>query len=120
MHGSPPTDHRERRHTGRRSPNLGEPLSRVRLRTGRELSVVNVSTGGALVEGETRLLPGTNVDVHVTSAQGRVLVRSRVVRCSVWSVSADVIQYRGALAFSTPVDVSPVESSAQDHASRVA
>jgi hypothetical protein len=69
--------------------------------------------GGALVEGETRLLPGTNVDVHVTAAQGRVLVRSRVVRCAVWSVSADVIQYRAALTFSTPVDVSPVEPRAQ-------
>src|SRR5688572_30732279 len=101
MHGSLPTDHRERRHTSRRSPDPGESLSRVRLRTGRELSVIDASMGGALVEGETRLLPGTNVDVHVTAAQGRVLVRSRVVRCAVWSVSADVIQYRAALAFST-------------------
>lgn len=122
MHGSPPTDHRERRHTVRRGPDPSEPLSRARLRAGRELSVINVSTGGALVEGETRLLPGTNVDVHVTAAQGRVLVRARVVRCAVWSVNADVIQYRAALAFSTPVDVSPVESKVQigEHASRVA
>ena len=61
------------------------------------------------VEGAARLLPGTHVDVHVTSVQGRVLVRARVVRCAVWSVTADVITYCGALAFNAPVDLPPVE-----------
>ena len=79
------------------------------MRAGRELAVIDVSAVGALVEGTTRLLPGTHVDVHVTAAQGRVLVRARVVRCAVWAVSADVVQYRGALAFNSPIDLHPVE-----------
>jgi hypothetical protein len=90
-------------------PSPTGPLSRVRLRAGRELAVVDVSTTGALVEGTTRLLPGTHVEVHVTGPQGRVLVRGRVVRCAVWSVTADVIQYRGALAFSAPVELPTIE-----------
>jgi hypothetical protein len=81
------------------------------LRAGRELVVVNLSAGGALVESTTRLLPGTHVEVHVTGAHGRVLVRARVVRCSVWTVTADVVTYRGALAFSTPVDLVPAEAA---------
>jgi PilZ domain len=94
-------------------PSPIDASSRVRLRAGRELAVINVSTTGALVEGTTRLLPGTHVDVHVTAAQGRVLVRARVVRCAVWTVTAEVIQYRGALAFTTPVDLPPGEVASQ-------
>lgn len=90
-------------------PDPTHALSRVRLRAGRELTVINMSTAGALVEGSTRLLPGTNVDVHVTAAQGRVLVRARVLRCAVRAVTADVITYRGALAFNAPVDLSLVD-----------
>ena len=89
----------DRRRAARRSPFGRELLSRVRLRGGRELDIVNVSRAGALVEGEVRLLPGVHVDVHVTTAEGRVLLRSRIVRAFVWSLKADVVMYRGALAF---------------------
>ena len=52
-----------------------------------------------------RLLPGVHVDVHVTTAEGRVLLRSRVVRAFVWGLTADVVTYRGALAFPEPIMV---------------
>jgi hypothetical protein len=107
-----PTDIEERRRTIRRVPACTEALSRVRLRAGRELAVINVSPWGALVEGTARLLPGTNIDVHVTASQGRVLVRARVIRCAVWRVGADVIVYRGALGFSAHVDLQPIECAA--------
>ena len=100
------TDNRvERRRLERRVPDGGEPVSRVRLRTGRELSVVDVSDGGALVEG-ARLLPGTHLDVHVTTSAGRVLVRSRVVRAYVTGLQSNAVRYRGALAFDRVIDTS--------------
>ena len=95
----------DRRSVERRVPHGDEPICRVRLRTGRELSVIDVSNGGALVEG-ARLLPGTHLDVHVTTRDGRVLVRSRVVRAYVAALRADGIRYRGALAFEGAVDTS--------------
>jgi hypothetical protein len=104
-----PTDFGERRRVSRCIPVPTSALSRVRLRAGRELAVVNLSTFGTLIEGTTRLLPGTHVDVHVTAAQGRTLVRARVVRCAVCKVTADVIEYRGALAFCIPVDLPAME-----------
>jgi hypothetical protein len=79
----------------------------MRLRTGRDLVVLDVSSGGAFVQGEARLLPGTHVDVHVITPAGRVLVRSRVVRAFVAQLCRDRVEYRGALAFERPVDVSP-------------
>lgn len=96
--------HLERRRAPRRSPAADEPLSRVRLRAGRELMVVDLSNAGALVEGSARLLPGTHVDVHLVTVDGRVLVRSRVARAYVCHVESDAIRYRGALAFERAVE----------------
>jgi len=96
----------ERRRSARRRPADDEPVSRVRLRAGRELTVVDVSNAGALVEGPARLLPGTHVDVHVVTKDGRTLVRSRVVRAYVCHVQADLVRYRGAIAFDRAIDAS--------------
>jgi hypothetical protein len=100
------TDFVERRRLPRRAPEAGDTLARVRLRGGRELTVVDISGSGALVEGETRLLPGTHVDVHVTTGDGRVLVRARVMRAWVVRLRADAVGYHAALAFESAIDTS--------------
>ena len=97
----------DRRLATRRVPHAGEPLARLRLRTGRELRVVDVGAAGALVETDGRLLPGTCVDVHVMTVDGRELVRSRVMRAFVWTLGRDRIVYRGALAFERRIDIDP-------------
>ena len=97
----------DRRRVSRRSPAADEPLARVRLRAGRHLTVIDVSNTGMLVDGDMRLLPGTHVDVHVITDEGRQLVRSRIVRAYVSHVAAEVIRYRGALAFERAVDTAP-------------
>ena len=102
----PPND-TERRRAARRVPQPDETVSRVRLRTGRELAVVNISHAGVLVEGVTRLLPGTHVEVHVVTRHGRVLVRTRVMRSSVSRLQADIVCYRTALAFDSDLDTDP-------------
>jgi hypothetical protein len=104
----------DRRRAGRRCPGADEPLSRVRLRTGRELAVVDLSDAGALVEGSARLLPGTHADVHLVTRDGRTLVRTRIVRVWVCQVAADEIRYRGALAFERAVDTACTGSAAPD------
>ena len=98
----------ERRRAVRRVPASDEPLSQIRLRAGRELTAVNVSDVGLLAEGEMRLLPGTHVDVHLVTRDGRLLVRSRVVRAFVCHVGPHQIRYRGALAFDRPVHTAAV------------
>ena len=94
----------DRRLARRRVPGAGEPLARVRLRTGRDVEVCDVSDGGALVDGRARLLPGTHVDVHVVALTGRVLMRCRVVRSLVSRIDDTGVSYRSALAFQHPVD----------------
>jgi hypothetical protein len=94
----------ERRTSARRIPDPDETLARVRLRTGRELAVVDIGDGGVLVEGTARLLPGTHVEVHVVTREGRTLVRSRITRASVFAIAANAVRYRAALAFDTRVN----------------
>jgi hypothetical protein len=103
----------ERRRAPRRDPGAREPLARVRLRAGRELAVIDLAHGGALVEGPARLLPGTHVDVHLVTRAGPVLVRSRVVRAYVCHVAVDTVCYRGALAFDRPVDTGIADDVAE-------
>jgi hypothetical protein len=102
---------REHRHAPRRLPEQHESLARVRLRTGSELAVLNISDGGVLVEGPARLHPGAHVDVHVVTRDGRVLVRSRVVRAFISHLEADLVRYRGALAFERRIDTTATEPS---------
>lgn len=76
----------------------------MRLRTGSELAVIDVSNSGVLVEGRIRLLPGRHLEVHVVTRDGRVLVRCRVIRSFVYRLSADDVTYRSALAFERSID----------------
>jgi len=101
-------DMSDRRRSPRRTPASDEPLSQVRLRAGRQLQVINVSDSGLLVEGGMRLLPGTHVDVHLITAEGRLLMRSRVVRAFVCRVCRDRIEYRGAIVFERSVATAAV------------
>jgi hypothetical protein len=101
-----PGAHADRRQAARRAPRDREPLGRIRLRTGREVKVLDVSDHGVLAEGSARLLPGTHVDAHLVTATGRVLVRSRVVRAWITALEQDGPLYRCALAFQQRVDTS--------------
>jgi hypothetical protein len=95
----------ERRRALRRPVAAGEPLAAARLRTGGQLRIVDASSSGALAETTERLLPGRHLDVHVISAQGRVLVRARVARAYVARLEADAVHYEAALAFDRALDV---------------
>src|SRR5207302_1872921 len=95
----------ERRRASRRIVAADEPLCHARLRTDSQLCVLDASSWGALAETSERLLPGRHLDVHVVSAQGRVLVRSRVARAFVARLDADAIHYRAALVFDRAIDI---------------
>jgi len=99
------TDGDDRRQAKRRTPESEEPLSRVKLRIGPELTVIDIGSHGVLVEGRARLSPGARVDVHVVPPQGRVLVRTTVVRAYVSELRHDTVVYRAGLRFDHPIVV---------------
>jgi hypothetical protein len=76
-----------------------EGMDRARLRPGRTATVVDLSSGGALIETEWRLLPGTRVEMQVGDPVPLFRVAGHILRCHVALLDGHRIRYRGALAF---------------------
>jgi hypothetical protein len=89
----------DRRRHIRDSADVSGNFPRIRLRTGVELHVLNVSDGGASVEGVVGLPPGAHLDVYITKNGARTVVRARVLRCTVNALAAGTIRYQSALVF---------------------
>lgn len=89
----------ERRATPRVSTAGSHGMERARLRPGRTAHVVDLSAGGALIETDWRLLPGTRVELQLGDPSAIYKVTGRILRCHVSLLDRERIRYRGALAF---------------------
>jgi hypothetical protein len=74
-------------------------MARARLRPGRTAHVLDLSAGGALIETDWRLLPGTRVELQLGQPAAQVNVAGKILRCHVALVDRERIRYRGALSF---------------------
>jgi len=88
----------DRRRTRRRRVDEHGIVS-ARVRPGYDVSLINVSAGGALVESRHRLLPGALVELHLETPERRTAVRGRVLRCAVSRLRSTSVCYRGAIGF---------------------
>jgi len=68
------------------------------LRPGYAVSLVDLSAGGALIEGPRQLRPGARIHLQILTPHRRLGIGARVLRCAVASLTHG-IQYRGALKF---------------------
>jgi hypothetical protein len=89
---------------GARRRGAGEHgIVRARIRPGHDVTLIDLSPGGALIEGDRRLLPGSPVDLHIQSGDRHASMRGFVLRCCVVRVRPASICYRGAIAFDRPL-----------------
>jgi hypothetical protein len=88
----------ERRKTKRR--DAGEHgIATARIRPGHHVQLIDVSAGGALVEADRRMLPGSAVELQLQTEDRRTTVRGHVLRCCVVRLPPASVSYRGAIAF---------------------
>jgi hypothetical protein len=87
----------ERRAANRLAGEHG--IVQARVRPGHDVSVVNVSAGGALVHTAHRLMPGAAIELQLMKPDERVSIRGRVLRCGVERVRPTSICYRSAIGF---------------------
>jgi hypothetical protein len=100
----------------RSSPRTGveqHGIVSARVRPGHRVAIIDVSTGGVLIEGANRLLPGAVVDFQVETVRRRTTLRGRVLRCAVVRLRSSSVGYRAAIAFdrqlSAFIDDQPTE-----------
>lgn len=95
------TDAGEARNRERRAwPRVSTLDSSGRLLPGRIARIIDLSPGGALIETDCRLLPGTLVELQLGDSSMRYRVRGRILRCRVAALDrVHGIRYQGALAF---------------------
>jgi hypothetical protein len=90
---------KERRHDTR----FGQPAiagTQAILRPGYSVSLIDLSSSGALIHGPRQLRPGARVHLQLQTGTRRLGIAAHVLRCSVASLdSRHGVQYRGALKF---------------------
>jgi hypothetical protein len=89
----------DRRRSHRRRAVETHGIIRARVRPGDEVSLVDVSAGGALIEAGHRLLPGACLELHLRREAADEVMRGRVLRSSVARLCGNAVSYRGAVAF---------------------
>jgi PilZ domain-containing protein len=87
----------------RREARVGHPEiagAQAILRPGYAVSLVNLSAGGALIQGPRPLRPGAHVHMQLLTGTRRLTLAGRVLRCSVAALDwRDGVLYRGAVQF---------------------
>ena len=89
----------DRRRTRRRRSVEEHGIVAACVRPGHEVSMIDVSAGGALVETDHRLLPGTSVELHLKTENRLAIVRGSVLRCAIVRLHPSSVCYRGAVGF---------------------
>jgi hypothetical protein len=89
----------DRRHDTRFLPPLLH-LTRATLRPGHPVSLIDLSAGGALIQGPRPLRPGARVHLQVATDTRTVALNGHVLRCAVWALDPLAgVTYRGAVKF---------------------
>jgi hypothetical protein len=89
----------ERRAWTRVDADASSAVACGKVKPGRIARILEMSAGGALIETEWRLLPGTRVDFQVGEPVALYSVKARILRSHIARLNRDHVHYRGALMF---------------------
>jgi hypothetical protein len=89
----------DRRRAARHRGVEAHGIVSTQVRPGHGAMLIDISTDGALIETEHRLLPGASVELMLERRQYRAGVKGRVLRCAVVRVNPSTVCYRGAIGF---------------------
>lgn len=94
----------DRRSHARLPPSEFAWIRDVRLKYGPRVEVLDLSPGGALLQTDVPLRPGTNLALEIVG-RGVETVPLRVLRCQLAAISEQGAVYRGACEFKRPLDL---------------
>ena len=97
---------RDRRRASRhKAGDLPAPL-RARLSAGGDITLVDISSLGVLLETRTELTPGNIVHLQMQRGDANISVAARLVRTELARIGGSEIKYRVAAAFAQEIDLS--------------
>ena len=89
----------DRRTALRRGPRELPWLSEARLPWGANISLVNISSSGLLVESGSKLVPGTATELHLRGPQANLVVPVRFVRSEIARIDSLGVKYHASRHF---------------------
>jgi len=95
----------ERRQYSRRRTRDLDWLRSARLKSTGEVSLVDLSAGGALVDAAVPLRPGAVMALELVGRGLEAVVPVQVLRAYVSGLSADSMRFRGACEFASPLEL---------------
>ena len=95
----------DRRTALRRGPRELPWLSEARLPWGADISLVNISSSGVLVESGSKLVPGTATELHLRGPQANLVVPVRFVRSEIARIDSLGVKYHAAGTFNSAIDL---------------
>jgi hypothetical protein len=105
----------DERRTAERKGRVDVPwLSAIKLSWGVEVSLVNISSSGVLVETGSKFVPGSVSELHLTGPETNVVVPVKFIRSEVARIDGFGVKYHAAAAFENEVDLLRPRQSAQD------
>jgi hypothetical protein len=102
----------EKRSSPRLPPSTISKFKSVRLVAGPEVTLINISRGGALIETDAHLVPRSSVAIRLVAADAVFLLHGRVLRSRACSFQGSALLYQSALAFDEEL---PLLAGDQDH-----
>ncbi len=76
------------------------PISRVTLRPGSAVHIVDISQAGAQIQTDRPLRPGSHVQLRLVTPDQTIVLAAVVLRCAVWALYPfRGVRYRGSLRF---------------------
>lgn len=85
----------------------------ARLKAGPDVSLVDISSGGALIESRLQLLPGSQWILQIAGPSSGIDIPFDVLRCQIGSIQNGV-RYRGAGSFARPFDMEHLDRLARE------
>ena len=100
---APLISQRERRREPRHAGGGERWRALAVLRPGQAITLLNITSRAALVEGAARLRPGAHAEIQLAGVESRASVRGRLDRCQV--VALEPIRYRGVVLFEERIEI---------------
>lgn len=110
---------RDRRIHERLEPSALGWIREVRLKYGPRVSLIDLSSGGALLQTNVRLRPGTDMVIEIIGNSVQT-IPIRVLRSQLARISGDLAIYQGACEFRRPLDLSKTAESVRGERGDVA